>query len=117
MQDLNKQHIAAQQRRGGVTMIKSEPSVVGLDISFPDLFPLHCETRELAITGHDPDVLAVGNWRGRRRVLLAEELISTVDLLSPDHRAIFAIDRDKKDLVSRLLTGRAQFRSVKRYES
>ena len=101
VEDLHIQPVTLKQRRRRVAVIQSEASVVGLDIALPDLGAVHGEAGELTIAGHDPNALAVGDWRRRRGVLLAEELISAVDLLAPAHRAIFTMDGEEENLIGR----------------
>ena len=64
MEHLDIQTAAVQQRRRGITMVQAEFPVIGLDIPLPDLFAGHGEAGELAVAGHDPDILAI---RDRRR--------------------------------------------------
>src|SRR5206468_3637089 len=101
---LNVQTAAVQQRSGGVPVVQAESSVVGLNVTLPDFLAVYREAGQLAVACHDPDMLAVGDWGRRSRVLLAEELIPAVDLLLPADGTIFAVDRKKKDSIRGPLT-------------
>src|SRR5262249_12311289 len=54
---------------------------------------------ELAVAGHDPDILAVRNRRGRSGVLFAEELVPAIDLAVPADGTVLPIHGYQKDLV------------------
>jgi hypothetical protein len=65
MEYLDIKTFAVQQRRGSITVIETETSIVGLDIPLPNFLAVHRETGQFPIPGHDPNVLTIGD--GRRR--------------------------------------------------
>ena len=80
-------------------MVESEPPIVGLNVSLPNLLAVDGEASHLAISGHDPEVIAVGDRRRRAGVLRPKELVSTVNLLLPQDQTVLALESDEKDSV------------------
>ena len=99
VQHLHVEAVAVHQRRRCVAVVEAEAAIVGLDVALPDLGAVHRKTGEFAVAGDDPDVLAVGDRRGRSGVLLAEQFVAAVDLALPADHAVLAIERQQENLV------------------
>ena len=60
-----------------------ELAVLFLEVVLPDFFAVHRKRSHCARTRYDPNVLPVGNRRGRRRVLLIPDSVPRVKLALP----------------------------------
>src|SRR5262249_43969749 len=65
---------AVQERRDMHAVHDAEPAVAVLDVELPDLLAVEVEAGQVAGTGEDVDVFAVGAGRGRGVVALAAEV-------------------------------------------
>ena len=93
-------------------MVEADLPVILDEVAFPDGLAGGGEAKEADIAGHDPDVLAIGDGRGGRGVLLAVELVAVVDLGAPLLLAGLTVEGEEEDLVARLFAGATQLFGV-----
>src|SRR5690606_28073106 len=78
--------------------LDTERAVVLLDVARPELLAAEVETLQDARAGHHPHVLAVGDRRGRRHVLLVADAVASRDRALPHDILLVAVDGPELDV-------------------
>src|SRR5262245_55449939 len=78
----------------------TEATVVLLDVARPQLFAGKVERLQNSRPSHHPDGLAVGDWRGRRHVLLLDADIAAAKALLPEWNAARAVHAPQIQVVA-----------------